>query len=134
MVVRRAAAVVPVDGHVDLTTHDRLDASLLRLFVELDRAVHYAVVRERDARHVLRLRQGDEVPDPARPVEHRVLRMAVQVRESAAGRYRQTPSSHKSRAWAAPIRSYSAATVALFSLSIPDRGNYTKTGSSLSTP
>jgi len=47
------------------------------------------------------LRKRDEVPYTARPVEHRILRVTVQVRESAARRIRQ-PSSIYSRVSATP--------------------------------
>src|SRR5918997_674603 len=102
VVVRGAAAVVPVGGHVDLAAHDRLYAGVPGLLVELDGAVHHAVVGERDTRHVLGFGEGDEVPDAARPVEHRVLRVAVQMSERPPRRARQTPSSRKSEASAAP--------------------------------
>src|SRR5918998_2009537 len=83
VVVRGPTAVVPVGGDVDLAPHERLDAGILRLLVEADGPVHDPVVRERQPRHVLLLGEGDEVLDAARAVEHRVLRVTVQVRESA---------------------------------------------------
>src|SRR5215217_4984086 len=91
MVVRSPAPVAPVRRYIDLAAHDGLYASLLGLLVELDGAIHHPVVSERDARHVLVLGKGDEVPDPARPVEHRILRMTVQVGEYPAGRNQLPP-------------------------------------------
>src|ERR671917_1927668 len=81
VVVLGPAAVVPVRRYVDLAAHDGLYAGLLCLLVELDGAVHHAVIGERDAGHALILGEGDEIPDTARPIQHRVLRMAVQMRE-----------------------------------------------------
>ena len=62
VVVRGAAPVVPVGRNVDLATHQGLYAGVFGLLVELDRAVHHAVVGKRDPRHPLVLRKGDEVP------------------------------------------------------------------------
>src|ERR671912_1363747 len=92
VVVRRAAPLIPVGRDVDLAAHQGLYASVFGLLVELDRAVHYTVVRERKPWHPLVPRKRDEVPYTARPVEHRILRVTVQVRKSAARRNRQ-PSS-----------------------------------------
>lgn len=68
MVVRGLAPVVPVGGDVDLASHEGLYAGVGGLLVELDRPVHHAVVRKPDARHILVLRESDEVPDTARPI------------------------------------------------------------------
>ena len=80
--LRLCAAVV---GDVDLAADDRLDAYLLRLAEELDRAGERAVVGERDGRHLEPRGLLDEVRDPARPVEDRVLRVDVQVDEGRSG-------------------------------------------------
>src|SRR5215211_5016442 len=101
MIVRGAAAIVPVGRDVDLATHQGLYAGVFGLLVELDRAVHHTVVRESEPWHPLIFGKRDEVPYTTRPVEHRILRVTVQVRESAARRNRQ-PSSLCSRVSATP--------------------------------
>src|SRR5215213_9995683 len=101
VVVRCAAPVVPVGRDIDLAAHQGLYASVFCLLVKLDRAIHHTVVRKREPWHPLVLRKRDEVPYTARPVEHRILRVTVQVRESAARRNRQ-PSSLYSRVSATP--------------------------------
>src|SRR5205823_2930936 len=77
-------------GDVDLAPDERLDADLLRLAVELDRAGEAAVIGERDGRHLELGRAGDERGDAARPVEDRVLGVDVEVNER---RLRQGESS-----------------------------------------
>ena len=47
----------------------------------LYRAEHVAVVGERDRAHAERLRPGDQVFDPERAVEQRVLRVDVEMDE-----------------------------------------------------
>src|SRR5215208_4554604 len=101
VVIRGAAPVIPVGCDVDLAPHQGFYPGLPGLLVELDRAVHYTVVGERESWHPLVFCKGDEVPYAARPVEHRILRVTVQVRESAARRNRQ-PSSLYSRVSATP--------------------------------
>src|SRR5215203_7134365 len=101
VVVRSAAPVITLGRDVDLAAHQGLYPSVFGLLVELDRAVHYTVVRERKPWHPLVLRKGDEVPYAARPVEHRILRMTVQVRKSAA-RHNRQPSSLCFRVSATP--------------------------------
>ena len=61
------------------------------------------MVRKREPRHPLVPGKGDEILDPARPVEQRILRVTVQVRESAARRNRQ-PTSLCSRVSATPLK------------------------------
>ena len=80
--LRLRAAVV---GDVDLAADDRLHADLPGLPEELHRACERAVVGERDGRHLEARRLRDEIRDPARPVEDRVLRMDVQVDEGRSG-------------------------------------------------
>src|SRR5262245_15852050 len=67
--------------HVHLAAEDGRDALLLAGFVVLDRAEHVAVVGERDRAHAQRLRSGDEIFDPERTVEQRVLRVDVEMDE-----------------------------------------------------
>jgi hypothetical protein len=92
VVIRGPAPVSPVGRDVDLAAHQGLYPGLPGLLIELDRAVHHTVVGKREPRHPLVFCKGDEVPYAARPVEHRKLRVTVQVRESASRRNRQ-PSS-----------------------------------------
>ena len=86
MVIGSLTPVVPVRRDVDLATHERLYTGGLGLLIELYRTVHHAVIRQSDGRHVLVLGERNEVPDTTRPVEHRIFRVAVQMRER---RYRQ---------------------------------------------
>ena len=80
------AAVV---GDVELAADQRLDAVLLGLAHELDRAGERAVVGERDRRHLELRRPGREPRDAARPVEDRVLGVDVEMDE--AGLSHRTP-------------------------------------------
>ena len=68
----RAARGVVVD-EVDLTADDRLDAVLCARLVQLDRAVHDAVVGQADGRLAELRGARDERVDLARAVEQRVL-------------------------------------------------------------
>ena len=70
---------------VRLGADDRLDAGVGRLFPEVIGAEHVAVVGDRDGRHRLVFRRLDELPDPGRAVEHRVLAVHVQVDEGIGG-------------------------------------------------
>ena len=68
-----------VVDEVDLTADDRLDAVLGAGLVQLDGAVHHAVVGEAEGRLVeLRGARGERL-DLARPVEQRVLGVDVQM-------------------------------------------------------
>ena len=69
---------VAILGDVDLAADDRLDACPLRVLEELNGARHRAVVGEADRRHLELGGAGDEVGDPAGPVENRVLGVDVQ--------------------------------------------------------
>jgi hypothetical protein len=75
------AAVV---HEVGLEAQDRLDPLLLARLVELDGAVHHAVVGQAQGRLVELSRAGGERVDLARAVEQRVL--AVDVQMCAGGR------------------------------------------------
>src|SRR3954453_18222682 len=72
-------AVRMVVDEVDLAAHDRLDAVLRARLVELDRAVHHAVVGQAE-RGLAELGgpRGERL-DVARAVEQRVLRVDVEV-------------------------------------------------------
>ncbi len=72
---------LPVVTDVDLAADHRLDPGLAAVPVELDRAGERAVVGQRHRRHVELGRPCDEIRDPARPVEDRVLGVDVQVHE-----------------------------------------------------
>ena len=76
-----------VVGDVDLAAEDRLDALLLRLPDEVDRAGERAVVGERHRRHLELGRAGRERRDPARPVEDRVLGVDVEMDEIGRSRH-----------------------------------------------
>ena len=76
----------PVLDDVDLAADDRPDARLAREAVELDRAGHGAVVGERDGGHLQLGGPLDQLADAARPVEDRVLRVAVEVDEGTRHR------------------------------------------------
>jgi hypothetical protein len=64
---------------VGLATDDRLKPLLLRGLVELDGAVHVAMIGHRHRRHFARVRLVDHVRNAARPVEQAVLRVQMQM-------------------------------------------------------
>ena len=66
-------------GHIDLAADDGLHALLLCLFVEVDDAVHGAVVGDGDAVHAERFRRLDEFLDAARTVEQAELRVDMEM-------------------------------------------------------
>lgn len=66
-------------GHVDLAADDGLHALLLCLFIEVDDAVHGAVVGDGDAVHAERFRRLDEFLDAARTVEQAELRVDMEM-------------------------------------------------------
>ena len=76
---RSLAAVVV--GHVGLGADDRLDPLLVALAVEVERAVHVAVIGDADRRLAVADRLGDELVEPSRAVEHRELGVDVEVGE-----------------------------------------------------
>ena len=85
--MRGRAACVVVD-EVDLAAHDRLDAVLAGGLVELDRAVHDAVVGQAEGRLAEVGGALGERVDLARAVEQRVLGVDVEIGagELVAGR------------------------------------------------
>ena len=68
-----------VVDEVDLAADDRLDAVLRARLVQLDGAVHHAVVGQRQGRLVERRGALRERVDLARAVEQRVLGVNVQM-------------------------------------------------------
>ena len=79
---RRAALRAAVAGRdVHLAAEDRLDAALSRLVVEGDRREHVAVLGDGQRRHLQLDRAVEQLLDPARAVEQRVLRVQMQVDE-----------------------------------------------------
>ena len=72
-------------GEVQLAAEDRLDPSLAARRVEVDEPVERAVVGDRERRHPELDGLGDELAHARGAVEHRILRVAMQVREVLAG-------------------------------------------------
>jgi len=66
---------------VGLAAEDGLDAGVLGLLVEVDHAVHVAVVGERHRFHAVLLARLHEVGQTDGAVEERILRMQMQMRE-----------------------------------------------------
>ena len=77
----RGALGAAVVGHVRLGADDRLDPLLVALLVEVQRAVHVAVIGHPDRRHAVLHRLGHQFVQPRRPVEHRELGVDVEVGE-----------------------------------------------------
>jgi hypothetical protein len=73
--------LVAVVGDVHLAADDRLDACSLGVFEELNGTCHRSVIGECDRRHLELRGARDEIWDPARTVEDRVLRVNVEVYE-----------------------------------------------------
>ena len=73
-----------VVDEVRLEAEDRLDVVLLAGLVELDRAVHHAVVGEAERGLAERRRARGEAVDVRRAVEQRVLGVDVQMRAGVA--------------------------------------------------
>ena len=80
------ALVTGLRGHVGLGADDRRDAAFAALLVEVEDAVHVAVIGDRQSGLAVGHRGSDQVADPGRPVEHRVLGVGVQVDERRATR------------------------------------------------
>ena len=78
-------ALAVVGDHVGLEAHDRRDAALGRLAVQLDGAAHDPVVGERDGALADLLDPVEEPLDLARPVQDRVVGVDVEVREGRVG-------------------------------------------------
>ena len=72
-------------GDVDLAADDRLDPGFLACLVEVDRAVHDAVIGERDRGHLELGRPRDHGVDATGPIEQRVLGVVVEVNEGLWG-------------------------------------------------
>ena len=68
-------------GHVGLGADDRLDPLLLALLVELEGAVHVAVIGHRDRRLAVGDRLGHHLVEARGPVEHREFGVDVEVYE-----------------------------------------------------
>ena len=68
-------------GLVELGADDRLEAVVLGRPVEVEDAVHVAVVGDPDRRLAVGGRLGHHVADPRRPVEHRELGVQMQMGE-----------------------------------------------------
>ena len=66
-------------GHVELAADNGLDAGLVRLLVEFERAVHGAVVGDGHRRHVEFFGALDQVADADGAVEHGILGVDVQM-------------------------------------------------------
>ena len=79
-----ALAVVIDDVH--LAALDRLDPVLAAGLVELHRAVHDAVIGQRQRRLTERRRALGQALDPGRPVQQRVLGVDVKVGAGVAHR------------------------------------------------
>ena len=78
-----AGALAPVArGDVRLHADDRLHARLARLLLKFPGRVQIAVVRDGQGGLFELLRPGNQVFDPVRAVEERILGMAVQVYEA----------------------------------------------------
>ncbi len=99
--LRLGATVV---GDVDLAADQRLDPCPLRILEELDGARHRAVVGEADGRHLELGGAGDEIGDPAGPVENRVLGVDVQVNEGRLRHAEATLSPGQDRTQLAGFR------------------------------
>ena len=74
-----------VRGDVDLAADHRLDAGAAGRLPELHGACHRAVIGQADRRHLELGGPRDEVRDPARTVENRVLGVNVEVDEISLG-------------------------------------------------
>ena len=87
-VVDAAPAHRPLEARlgrlVGLDADDGLDPGLVGRLVEVEDAVHVAVVGDPDRRLAVRHRPGDDVGHPGRTVEHRELGVLVQVGERCA--------------------------------------------------
>ncbi len=82
---------VAVVGDVDLAADDRLDAGSLGRLEQLHGARHRPVIGERDSRHLELGGAFDEVGDPARTVENRVLGVDVKMNKRCVGHAERTP-------------------------------------------
>ena len=76
--------VARVVRHVRLEADDRLDVDLAARLVEVEDAVHVAVVGDADRRLTVGRGCGDRVGDTRRAVEHRELGVDMEVGERVA--------------------------------------------------
>ncbi len=67
--------------HIRLAADNRLDPRLGRLFVELDRPEHIAVIGDREGGHFVLAGQLDYIVEPAGTVEERILAVGVEMDE-----------------------------------------------------
>ena len=70
-------------GDVRLDADDGIDAARLTLFVEFDRAVEIAMVRQRKRGHLESRGARDKLGDLREPVEERVVAVGVEVDKGA---------------------------------------------------
>ena len=75
------ALVATVVGHVGLEADDRLHVSLATLPIEIQNAVHVAVIGDAQRRLAIGGRRGDELAEASSTVEHRELGVDMQVGE-----------------------------------------------------
>ncbi len=76
-----ALGTVRLGGDIGFHADNRLDAARLRSAVELVGTEGVSVVGYRDSRHAEPLATGEQIADSRRPIEHRVVRVHVQVDE-----------------------------------------------------
>ena len=69
-------------SHIDLTAQNRIDALGLTRLIEIDHAIHHAVIRDGRRVHPELLHPLHIFPDLVRPVEQRPLRVRVQMHKS----------------------------------------------------
>ena len=78
----RGGFVQPVAADVDLAADDGLDARILHGGIEVDAAVHHAVVGDGTGGHAKRLDALDELWNAARAVQQGIFRVQMQVGET----------------------------------------------------
>ena len=79
VIVGLALFVVHVPANIEFTPVNGFDSVFFGLEIELDRAVHTAVVGHRDRLHALFLAGGKEAVDSRRPVQQTIFGMQMQV-------------------------------------------------------
>ena len=79
--LRRSPLMPRSERNIPLHPNDRLDTRRLRRFVEIDRRVDIAMVRQRHRRLTKLGGSIDHVLDVTVPVEKRILRVIVQMYE-----------------------------------------------------
>jgi hypothetical protein len=74
------ATIVPAFWrHVDLAAEDWLNAEVVGLFIELEGAVHVAVIRQGNCRHAKLYGSFEHVPNTDGTVEKTILTVHVEV-------------------------------------------------------